>query len=141
MLVYAPLTKSQEDFYKSAVDRTIQSLLENKNDQLDLIFEESSSSSSKKGGGKVSAGKEAKEVVPADENQASEEAEPLSRAGRRGRRDINYAFFDSGERTAKKMNLMKDEKKRRKVYADESSDEEGEGKDDNEEEREADEDW
>jgi len=57
-----------------------------------------------------------------------------SNGRRKSRKDINYAFFDSGERQAKSMNILKEDKaarrKRRKVYADESSDDEGASDDD-----------
>jgi len=112
VLVYAPLTKEQEDYYKSAVDKSIQSLIDANNDTgCDDLFYSSSTPNT---------------TIDGNEDSSSD------RLGnrRKSRRDINYAFFDSGSRQSKSMTLMKDEGKFRKVYADESSDEEGDEKED-----------
>ena len=127
--MYAPLTKVQEDYYKSAVDKSIKSLIDAKNDTAsDDCFDALPFSSTTPSSSTTCT------VDDDDSNCAGERVGGGSR--RKSRRDINYAFFDSGSRESKSMNLMKDEGKTRKVYADESSDEEGDGK-----EGEANDDW
>ena len=114
MLVYAPLTKEQEDYYKSAVDKSIASLINAENDDVDLFDALPSSTPS-------SIASSSSTSTTCDDAE-----DRIGGNRRKSRRDINYAFFDSGSRQSKSMSLMKDEAKMRKVYADESSDEEGE---------------
>lgn len=122
------MTKDQEDYYKSAVDNSIKSLIDSQNDtgDVDGLFEDLDH--------KHTPANDVNDVDDDDSNGAN--GERLRGGSRRkSRKDINYAFFDSGSRQSKSMSLMKDEGKTRKVYADESSDEEGDG------ETEATDDW
>jgi len=119
VLVYAPLTKEQEDYYKSAVDKSIASLINAENDDDDLFDALPSSTPSSSTPSSIASSSSTSTTCDDAEDR-------IGGNRRKSRRDINYAFFDSGSRQSKSMSLMKDEAKMRKVYADESSDEEGE---------------
>merc|ERR1712142_1174978 len=99
VLVYAPLTKVQEDFYTSAVDRTIQSLLESKNDAAAPHFLDSST---------TNAADENSNDAATDDANAEPKDDSLiaNRRRRRSRQEINYGFFDSNSR---KGHLLKGE--------------------------------
>lgn len=97
VLVYAPMTPTQADFYQCAVDRTIQTLVAEKN------------------------AKESEDIF----DHVDEDLENYGRGKMRAsRRDVNYAFFEAGSSKTERGNLIRGKDYSRKIYADESSDEE-----------------